>query len=297
MGGIDATGGIDDGGTPGPAAPWQDFWERGGVGRAVLAAAVYLALYLGGSLVVGAWFAHAVDPDDLFATPAGVFVALALPLLVGAVVLVVFVASLRWFPVIFGPQPAGRGWMWVAPALVLAPVLLRALGVDYGAYAAGVVATTLFAGLLVGFVEEVLCRGVVVGLLRRGGSSEWVVMIVSSVIFAFLHSSNALSGMAPATVALTVVFTFGFGVAMYLTLRVTGNLVWPILLHGLFDPMMFLATGGIDETSTVAPTSPLLALAGPTNLLFIALGLITLFLARAVNVRPTGRDTPRPAAA
>lgn len=286
-------GDVDSTGTGGSSSAWQDFWERGGLWRAVLAAAVYLALYLGGSRVVGTWFADAVDPDDLFATPAGVFVALALPLLVGAVVLVVFVASLRWFPVLFGPQPAGRGWMWLAPALVLAPVLLRALGVDYGAYASGVVATTLFAGLLVGFVEEVLCRGVVVTLLRRGGSSEWVVMVVSSVIFALLHSANALSGMAPATVAVTVVYTFGFGVAMYLTLRVTGNLVWPILLHGLFDPMLFLATGGIDETTTVTPTSPLLALATPTNVLFIALGVVALFLARAVNVRAAGRDTPR----
>jgi len=290
-------GDIDGTGTTGSSSAWRDFWERGGLWRAVLAAAVYLALYLGGSRVVGAWFADAVDPDDLFATPAGVFVALALPLLVGAVVLVVFVASLRWFPVLFGPQPAGRGWMWLAPALVLAPALLRALGVDYGAYASGVVATTLFAGLLVGFVEEVLCRGVVVTLLRRGGSSEWVVMVVSSVIFALLHSANALSGMAPATVAVTVVYTFGFGVAMYLTLRVTGNLVWPILLHGLFDPMLFLATGGIDETTTVTPTSPLLALATPTNVLFIALGVVALFLARAVDVRAAGRDTPRAATA
>ena len=290
-------GDIDGTGTTGSSSAWRDFWERGGLWRAVLAAAVYLALYLGGSRVVGAWFADAVDPDDLFATPAGVFVALALPLLVGAVVLVVFVASLRWFPVLFGPQPAGRGWMWLAPALVLAPALLRALGVDYGAYASGVVATTLFAGLLVGFVEEVLCRGVVVTLLRRGGSSEWVVMVVSSVIFALLHSANALSGMAPATVAVTVVYTFGFGVAMYLTLRVTGNLVWPILLHGLFDPMLFLATGGIDETTTVTPTSPLLALATPTNVLFIALGVVALFLARAVDVRVAGRDTPRAATA
>jgi len=286
-------GDIDGTGTTGSSSAWRDFWERGGLWRAVLAAAAYLALYLGASRVVGAWFAHSVDPDDLFATPAGVFVALALPLLVGAVVLVVFVASLRWFPVLFGPQPAGRGWMWVAPALVLAPVLLRALGVDYGAYAAGVVATTLFAGLLVGFVEEVLCRGVVVTLLRRGGSSEWVVMVVSSVIFALLHSANALSGMAPTTVAVTVVYTFGFGVAMYLTLRVTGNLVWPILLHGLFDPMLFLATGGIDETTTVTPTSPLLALATPTNVLFITLGVVVLFLARAVDVRAAGHDTPR----
>ncbi|GAA1723899.1 hypothetical protein GCM10009809_19630 [Isoptericola hypogeus] len=275
--------------TPGTGLPrWRAFWERGGLWRAVLAAACYLALYLLGGLLVGTWFGDLVDPEDLFATPASVAVGLAAPLLVGAVVLVAFVASLRWFGVLFARQtlPAPR-WMWVAPVLVLAPVVLRVLGVDYGAYAPGVVAVTLASGLLVGFVEEVLCRGVVVTVLRRGGATEWVVMVMSSLVFALLHSANALSGMPLGTVALTVVYTFGFGVAMYLTLRVTRNLVWPVLLHGLFDPLLFLGTGGIDEVADAAGQSPLLVLAGPANLLFIALGVVALFLARSVN-RPGG---------
>ncbi|MEL7978035.1 CPBP family glutamic-type intramembrane protease [Isoptericola sp. F-RaC21] len=271
--------------TPTTTRGWRGFWERGGVWRALLVAVVYLALYLGAGWLGSTLFSDAIVLDDLFATPGSVFVALALPLLVGAALLVAFVGSLRWFPVLFGAQPAGRGWMWVAPALVLVPVVLRLFGVDYGAYASGVVATTLFAGLLVGFVEEVLCRGVVVQLLRRGGASEWVVMVVSSLVFALLHSANALTGMAPGTVIATVVYTFGFGVAMYLTLRVTGNLVWPILLHGLFDPLLFLSTGGIDTVADGGATNLLLTLAGPFNILFIALGVVALFLARAVNRR------------
>ena len=50
-------------------------------------------------------------------------------------------------------------------------------------------------------------------------------MVISSLVFALLHSANVLSGLPILTVALTVVFTFGFGVLMYLTLRVTGNLI------------------------------------------------------------------------
>lgn len=276
---------------------WRDFWERGGLWRALLVTVVYLALYLLAGLLVGTWFGDLVG-DDIFATPLSVFLGLAAPLLVGAVVLTVFLVSLRWFPVLFARQALpGRGWMWVAPVLVLVPIVLRALGIDYATYAPGVVATALAAGLLVGFVEEVLCRGIVVTMLRRGGWSEWAVMVVSSLVFALLHSANILSGMALGTVAITVVYTFGFGTAMYLTLRVTRNLVWPILLHGLFDPLLFLSTGGIDEVSGAATTNALISAAGPTNMLFVALGIVGLFLARAVNARRTGQDTPLPASA
>ncbi|MGF0118709.1 CPBP family intramembrane glutamic endopeptidase [Promicromonospora sp. Marseille-Q5078] len=277
---------------------WQSFWERGGLWRALLVAVVYLALYLLAGLLVGTWFGSSIDAEDIFATPLSVFLGLAAPLLAGAVVLTVFLASLRWFPLLFARQtlPA-RGWMWVAPALVLVPIVLRALGIDYATYAPGVVATALAAGLLIGFVEEVLCRGIVVTLLRRGGWSEWAVMVVSSLVFALLHSANLLSGMPLGTVAVTVLYTFGFGTAMYLTLRVTRNLVWPILLHGLFDPLLFLSTGGIDEVSGAATTNTLITLAAPTNFLFIALGIVGLFLARAVNARRTSQDAPLPASA
>jgi membrane protease YdiL (CAAX protease family) len=286
-----------DAATPGTGLTrWRTFWEHGGVSRAALAAACYLALYLLAGFLVGTWLGDLVDPEDLFATPASVAVGLGAPLLVGAVVLVAFVASLRWVGVLFARQtlPAPR-WMWVAPVLVLMPIVLRVLGVDYAAYAPGVVAVALASGLLVGFVEEVLCRGVVVTLLRRGGATEWAVMVVSSLVFALLHSANALSGMPLGTVAVTVVYTFGFGVAMYLTLRVTRSLVWPILLHGLFDPLLFLATGGIDAVGDAAGQSPLVALAGPTNLLFVVLGVVALFLARSVNRRdgvPDGVGAP-----
>jgi membrane protease YdiL (CAAX protease family) len=70
-------------------------------------------------------------------------------------------------------------------------------------------------------------------MLRDSGMRESAVAVVSSAIFALLHSSNLLSGKALLTVAVTLVYTFAFGILMYLTLRVTANLVWPIILHGL----------------------------------------------------------------
>ena len=259
---------------------WKSFWDRGGAWRAVLLVVAYLVLYLLAGQLVGALFGDQVDTEDLFATPQSVFFGLFLPLALGAVVLSAFVASVGWFPTLFGRQPIrGRWWMWIAPVAVVAAIVLRLFGIDYASYAAGVVAVTFLAGLLVGFVEEIVTRGIVVKMLRDSGRSEWVVMLVSSLVFGLMHATNALSGQDILTVALTVVFAFGFGICMYLTLRVTGNLIWPMLVHGLYDPTLFLATGGIDEVHS-GPQSELLTLAGPANFLFILIAIVGLIFVR-----------------
>ena len=49
------------------------------------------------------------------------------------------------------------------------------------------------------------------------------------------------------TVAVTVVYTFCFGMCMYLAMRVTGTIWAAIVLHGLTDPTTILSTGGVDE--------------------------------------------------
>lgn len=259
---------------------WTTFWEKGDWWRAVLVAVVYLALYLAAGQAVGALFGDRVDTDDLFASAQSVFFGLFLPLLLGSIVATAFVASLGWFPALFARQPIrGRWWMWIAPVLVLMAVVLRLLGIDYASYAGGVVLVTFAAGLLVGFVEEILTRGIAVKMLRDAGRSEWVVMVVSSAIFAGMHSINLLSGQELVTVLATVGFTFGFGICMYLTLRATGNLIWPMLIHGLYDPTLFLATGAIDEV-TNGTESVFLTLAGPANILFILLAIVALIFVR-----------------
>ncbi|MET0353281.1 MAG: type II CAAX endopeptidase family protein [Plantibacter flavus] len=273
---------------------WHDFWAKGGIGRAFLLAIVYLALYLGAGWVVGQLFTSQIG-EDLFATPQSVFFGLMLPLIVGSLVLAGFVLSVGWFRELFAKQPIrGRWWMWAAPIVILAAVVLRLLGIDYGSYEGSVVVVAMLSGVFIGFAEEILTRGLVVKMLRDAGSSEWIVMVVSSLIFALLHASNLLSGQPLVTVLVTVVYTFGFGVCMYLTLRVTGNLIWPILVHGLYDPTLFLSTGGIDHAGAAAGQSMFLAIAGPANLLIMLVAVIGLIFVRGhVQAHPAD-DVLRP---
>lgn len=268
-------------------AGWRSFWGSGGWWKAVILVIAYLALYQLVSRWLSGIFAPSIDAENVLATPASVFLGLGVPLLVGAALLVAFTSSVGWFRPIFSRQPVpGSWWMWIAVVLVAVPIVLRFIGIDYGLYTAGVVATTLAIGLLIGFVEELLYRGLVIKVLRDGGQREWSVAVVSSLLFALSHSINLFTGQPVLTVALTVVFTFGFGLMMYLVLRATGSIIWPMLLHGLTDPTTMLAVGGVDVATTSAH-SPALELAQPFNIVFVVAALIAVFFIRSRRPSPS----------
>jgi membrane protease YdiL (CAAX protease family) len=260
---------------------WAGFWNRGGWWKALVLAVVYLALYLGAGRLIGLVAGDAIDTGNLLATPESVFIALGLPPLVGGVLLLLFAWSVGWLKPLFSRRPQqARGWMWIAPALVALAIVLRLAGVDYGSYTAGVIFATFAAGIFVGFAEELLTRGIVVDLLRKHGYGEWAVMLLSTLVFALLHSANLLSGFSLDTVLLTIGFAFGFGICMYLTLRVTGTILVPMLLHALYDPTVILATGGVDQGGADASHNPLTALGSLSTLAFLLLALVALFLVR-----------------
>ena len=257
----------------GSGSAWAEFWDRGGWWRALLLVVVYLALYLGAGWVGGKLFGDQVQ-SSLFSTAGSVFAAVTWPLIVGAVLLTAFLLSVGWFRSLFARQPlGGRWWMWIAPGLIVITLVMRYVGIDYSVYPASAIAMTLVTGLFIGFVEEVLTRGIVVKMLRDAGTSEWLVMLGSSLAFGLMHGINLFSGMSPLVVGITVFFAFGFGILMYVTLRVTGNLIWPILLHALYDPTLFLSTGGIDVAAARAQ-SVLVTLAGSANIVFIIAALL-----------------------
>ena len=253
---------------------WRRFWERGGWWRALLLVVAYYALYQLGSFAFLPLVTSTDDPATL------IWFGTALPIALGGVLLVLFAWSVGWLRELFGPQPIrGRGWMWIAVAVVLVFNVLRFATIDYGATGAGVVVAWVVAGLFIGFAEEVLTRGFVVNLMRKGGYREIVVALVSALLFALLHSGNVLSGQSPLATGFQLVYTFAFGILMYLSLRVTGNLIWPILLHATTDPSIFLQ-------SAYPADGALTAVAAQGNIVVVLAGIVLLFFIRG-KVEPT----------
>ncbi|SJN11217.1 hypothetical protein FM113_11375 [Leucobacter sp. 7(1)] len=263
---------------------WQRFWERGGWWRALLLVAVYYGLYQGlAVLVVSPLAAANRDNPD-----ANIWLSYALPIALGGVILVVFGLSVRWLRELFGPQPVhGRWWMWIGVAIPLIFAVLHFAAIDYGAAGTNLVLGWLVSGLFIGFAEEVLARGFVVQLLRRAGYREIAVATISAALFSALHAGNLLGGQDLLTTLIQLVYTFAFGILMYLTLRVTGNLIWPILLHAATDPSTALLAefpGG----------GGLAAFAGLGNFFVIGAGLILLFCIRGHSEWKPRAGEPHP---
>lgn len=182
--------------------------------------------------------------------------------------------------------------MWLAVALVTIPILLHLFATNWGSYPADTLLVAVLLGVGVGFVEEIITRGIAVALLRKAGYGERAVMVLSSLIFALLHASNLATGQPILTVLITLVYTFGYGVMMYLVLRVTRHLIWPMILHGLTDPTTTLAVGGVDATTDTAGTASLIATAGLFNFIFPALAIVAIIL---VHGHVTNKRPNRPA--
>lgn len=267
---------------------WTRFWNEGTWWKAFLLIAVYWGVYQLISLGVTTVAGDSIDMSDPLASPMSVIVGEALPILLSGLLLLFFARSVGWLGDIFGRQrPRGAAWMWIAVILVIIPVVMRLVATNWSVWSIAQVAAILLLGLCVGFTEELATRGIVVTMLRRGGSSERIVFVLSALIFGLLHVGNLVSGQAVDTVALTVVYTIGFGAMMYLSLRVTGSIVWPILLHAVTDPTTILASGGIDaHSAALGSASSLVVFAGFFNVAYLLFAFLAIFLIK-------GRMTPR----
>lgn len=279
-----------------PSVPEQrglrGFLNKGGFWRLLPVVVVYLALYLLAGWVAGFFDDGGYREADLLSSLGSVFFQLAVGLIVGAILLTVFTTVMGWNAEIFGRQRIYRSWwMWVAPVLVLLPIILRVLDIDWGGPAPSVVAFVLASGLMIGYVEELLFRGIAVKMLRAAGHREIVVAALSSLLFALSHGLNLLQGQSILIVGPTILYTFAFGVLMYLTMRRIGFIVGAMILHGLTDPTGILASGGIDQVPAAGGPSPLASLVGVLTfvLVFVGFALVLCVRGRIGEERKQGR--------
>lgn len=135
-------------------------------------------------------------------------------------------------------------------------------------------------GLCIGVAEELATRGLAVKILRDAGHGERFVAVVSSLVFALMHTTNLITGMELSTVAFTVLYTFCFGMCMYLAMRVTGTIWAAIALHGLTDPTTMLSTGGLDAEVGTQDLSGWSTLASGATTLFMVVAVVAVFLVR-----------------
>ncbi|CRK53671.1 conserved membrane hypothetical protein [Rhodococcus sp. RD6.2] len=241
--------------------------------------AAYLVFYLLVGWVITTIFASEIDTDNVIGSAPSILFAMALPIAVGGIALLIVAARLGMLGKIFGPQSIrGRGWMWIGPVLVLAAIIAHLTGTDWNSWTGGQIAAMFVLGACVGLTEELATRGLVVQILRDARHSEKFVAAISSLMFALMHTVNLFSGMELSTVGATVIYTFAFGMCMYLTMRVTGTIWAAIVLHALTDPTTFLSSGGVD--TTVGTSNSGSVIAALATILLIVFGFVAVFFVR-----------------
>lgn len=222
--------------------------KRPSVTIAIACYAVYLVIVIGAMIASGASYLNLVAPDVIFGS-------VVLPLTLGAIFLVVVISWLGWWkPVMRDGELASPAWLqWPFILIAAAMILLGLSATNWSNLAATHLMFLVAAGILVGFNEEALCRGIVVLGLREGGRSEAFVLIMSSLIFGLLHLPNALIGLPLYGAAIQIVFAAMMGAGFYVIRRTSGSLLLPMVIHGLWDFASFSRGASGAQASSMQP--------------------------------------------
>lgn len=173
-----------------------------------------------------------------------------------------------------------RKWksLWLGWPLLLFAVINFEAGMVIDTSKPLLILLHLLTALSTGWVEEVLCRGMVVtALLQKWGRTRkgiYLSVLLSSLLFGAVHLANLFAGRKPLLNNLTqVVFAFFFGV-IFAACLLRNRTIWPvILLHAAVDwagTIHEVAVGGGLRLTTPAIT--------PENALVSILITLPLFL-------------------
>ncbi|MCE4027669.1 CPBP family intramembrane metalloprotease [Microbacterium sp. Au-Mic1] len=204
----------------------------------------------------------------------------------GTVLLLVAAGVLGWWrPALIERPRARHRWPIVAPAIMaLAALIILSLGTDWSKIDGGYLAGLLALGVLVGFNEEFTTRGLLLVGVRAQTREVWV-WFITSALFGLMHITNAFSGQPLLPTLQQVGLAFLGGTAFYIVRRVTGSLIWAMLLHGIWDISSF--------ASAHAPgTSAIGGIVGQVGLVLALVFVFWTFRDRDEKAAPAATKAP-----
>jgi hypothetical protein len=198
-------------------------------------ALIAIALAVGYMAIVAIlWLVTGSDYTRIAESPSTLLLGIVLPVGVGAVFLAIAASVLGWWQPALFEKRAGSGWMWIAPVVMLIAGTSTLVARDV-TQLNPVYVLTLAAGVaLVGFSEEMLTRGL--GLVGfRGSLNEGWAWFASCLTFGLIHGLNLVFGQAFAPTAQQIVTAFFSASVFYVLRRVSGSLIWAMVLHAIWD--------------------------------------------------------------
>lgn len=183
-----------------------------------------------------------------------------------------------WLQPAFTPPDGYREpWMWLIPVACLFGILIRLKYARWQRFTPLGILYLVIGIAFVGFSEELLARGILVRLISEAGFPQYLVMLVSSMIFGLLHGMNYFNGQDRKTTISQMIVATLIGMGLYTALTVSGTLWVPIILHALFDLSILAAGRKPHEPAREASHTELLV-----TLLFYG-GTFAVFITLAVS--------------
>ncbi|WP_394194540.1 CPBP family intramembrane glutamic endopeptidase [Microbacterium foliorum] len=210
--------------------------------------AAYVIVIVAVSLLSGVPF------PDIGTTAEFTWRGAVMDLAAGAALLIVITSVLGWWrPALFDSQRSHHKWPIFVPIIMFVAAIANLLVTDWSQFDASFILSLLALGVLVGFCEELMARGLLLTAFRSQLSEGWV-WFLTSALFGLMHLANALLG-APLLASLAqAAVAFASGTAFYIVRRVTGSLIWAMLLHGLWDVSVF----AVGHAAVAAPVGAIL---------------------------------------
>lgn len=211
------------------------------VWKGMLLYAGYLAIFF------STWAINGVDYNRIGENAETVKLWYAFPTLFGCAFLVVAISILGWWRmVLFDKSKSGPTWVWILPIVMAGIILNNFLSIPSGKISADLLLWSSLGAVGVGFGEEMVTRGsMIVGLRSRFAENR--VWLISTLLFSALHVPNVIFGLPLWAMPIQVLLTFIMGSGFYVIRRMSGTLILPMVLHGLWDSSLFLnvATGRV----------------------------------------------------
>lgn len=172
-----------------------------------------------------------------------------------AIVAVVVVTRMRlWREIGFYRRIALRDlrffWLLLFPVFMALPAAVAGLGGLGPSRTLERLMFWLVLATLVGFVEEVYFRGLVLpALVSRG---VWPAAVISSFLFGLMHTVNLLFGAGLGATLLQVGYAASMGFAFAAVALRTG-VIWPlVVIHALVDVVAFASAGTTTASGVTA---------------------------------------------
>lgn len=182
--------------------------------------------------------------EEGYATVRGAVASELVPDLGGALIAVVVILRLGWTREVLVEHRRLRPWVWVVPVSLVAVSLVAVDWQRFGSVGPLLATTLVLATFATGLSEELLFRGVAL-VAMRDRYGELAAGILSSLLFGATHLVNALvlgGGAVP-----QALLAASMGWLLYLSRRVSGGILVPVVVHWLYDLSVFSAEVGPGE--------------------------------------------------